>query len=995
MKKIYLLISMCFAYSLFIYADHIEIDDIPFDLVEIDKYITIDESLVVDPWDDFKNSENYKKYIGCINHMPSVLNNYYNQDNAFEVTMEIKSQGTATCTFGRCGTAIMGTHYPWIIRKYTLKPKIAGDYNFSVQIDLYSHPDDDTDWINCAKVRYKVHIYSPPIIFQDDKVKNICVANWDTNGDGDLSEFEASIVTDIGTTFKGSEIDSFDEFAYFTGLTTIPEDAFYNCKSLTSIIIPENVTKIDCGAFNFCESLTSITIPKSVKYIMLDHPFWHCSGLTSIIVEEGNTNYDSRNNCNAIIRTGDNRLLVGCQNTVIPGSVTSIEDRAFEGCENLTSIVIPKSVTNIGFSAFFGCKSLTSIIIPSSVSSIETTAFSNCPGITSIKVEQGNSSYDSRDNCNAIIESSSNTLIAGCKNTIIPNSVTRLEASAFSGCEGLTSITIPNSVTSIGDYAFNGCSGLTSVMLGRGVTSIGEMAFGTYGTLKDFYCSAEKVPNTSSDAFTGIYFIERSTLHVPAGSISAYRTTAPWSNFGKIVSIDNNPKINYADAGDKALCVANWDTNGDGELSTAEAAAVTDFGTVFKGNTRISSFNELQYFTGLTSIGNEAFRGCSGLTSVTIPNTVTSINDGAFLWCSGLNSITIPNSVTSIGDNVFSGCDGLISVTLNCSSIGSWFAGNSSITEIILGDDVTSIDNSAFRGCSSLNSITIPNSVTTIGESAFYYCESLTSVIIGKGVTSINFCTFAWCSSLTSITIPNSVTSIDDSAFEGCEGLTSITIPNSVTSIGEFTFCYCLNLTSVTIPNSVISIGYGAFYGCSGLTSIIIPDGVTSIGSEAFYNCSGLTSITIPNGVTSIESSVFRNCSSLTTVIIPESVTSISYYAFSGCNALTDVFCLAEDIPSTTSSAFTTSLISSATLHVPASSVDLYAATSPWSGFGTIVALSDEDGIREIKNESLTPALSKGEGVWYSFDGKKLSNPQKGTNIIRYSDGTTRKVMRR
>ncbi len=323
----------------------------------------------------------------------------------------------------------------------------------------------------------------------------------------------------------------------------------------------------------------------------------------------------------------------------------------------------------------------------------------------------------------------------------------------------------------------------------------------------------------------------------------------------------------------------------------------------YKGDIVIPSSVEYDGSTySVTSIGDYAFYGCSGLTSITIPNSVTSIGDFAFNACSGLTSITIPNSVTSIGDYAFCGCTGLTSITIP--------------------NSVTSIGNMAYQYCFNLTSITIPNSVTSIGDEAFGYCSGLASITIGNNVTSIGLNAFRNCTGLTSITIPNSVTNIGSSAFEGCSGLTSITIPNSVTSIGSSAFKGCSGLTSITIPNSVTSIGYDAFYGCSGLTSIcvdegntvydsrencnaiiqtetneliagcqstIIPNSVKRIGNSAFYGCNGLTSITIPNSVTNIGSSAFEGCSGLTSITIPNSVTSIGFYVFRGCSGLTSI----------------------------------------------------------------------------------------------------------
>ena len=383
----------------------------------------------------------------------------------------------------------------------------------------------------------------------------------------------------------------------------------------------------------------------------------------------------------------------------------------------------------------------------------------------------------------------------------------------------------------------------------------------------------------------------------------------------------------------KELCVKAFDTNGDGELSYTEAAAVTDLSKMTLTKKTFKTFNEFQYFTsvktipssyfstiglreitfpksittigssafegcvnltavvmneGVKTINREAFSGCTKMTRVYLPESVTTIGDGAFYKCSSLTSISIPESVTSIGGGVFYGCSALTKVEILCSikSFPYYYHFSSGKSNY----------DGFFSGCSSLTSISIPKSVTSIGRSAFEGCSSLTSISIPESVTTIGDGAFYKCSSLTSINIPESVTTIGSSTFYGCSSLTSITIPESVTSIGDEAFSLSSSLTSISIPESVTSIGSAAFWGCSSLTSISVPESVTSIGDRAFSRCSSLTSISIPESVTSVGGGVFYGCSALTKVEIFCSISSFpdSYYYgyhgfFEGCSSLASI----------------------------------------------------------------------------------------------------------
>lgn len=538
---------------------------------------------------------------------------------------------------------------------------------------------------------------------------------------------------------------------------------------------------------------------------------------------------------------------------------------------------------------------MTSVTLPNSVTFIGESAFSGCSGLTNID---------------------------------LPNSITEIDADAFSGCSGLTSVTIPNLVTTINTRAFYKCSGLTSVIIPNSVTSIGSNAFSGCSSL-----TKSAYPSSISNPFgKGI------SVCYPAYGTYILEDGCLWSE-------------------DKSgLYFVPLSAEGEFDLP----ASVTTIGNnAFEG---CSGLTGVISPSSVTSIGDKAFYGCSGLTNIDIPNSVTKIGSDAFSGCSGLTSVIIPNSVRTIGDYAFSGCSGLTGVTMGSlvSSIGSQaFDGCTEITkytvknpwppifdissssfpsynaEVIVPDgslsdyiitdwnkftNLRSTDGIAANKFSDdvfnyqvsgkdevmlipgnysyMSSVSIPERVvyndkfmfvTGIGHNAFKDCSRISTLVLPKRLKNIYDSSFEGCTNLTSVNFPETLTSIGKSAFKNCTGLESLTFNDKLTTVGDYSFNGCTGLKSLTLNDNLNTIGDYAFSGCAALDSLTLNDELVTIGNYAFNGCIGLKSLTFNEKLNTIGDYSFAGCDGLTELMFPSSLAVIGQSAFRDCDGLTAI----------------------------------------------------------------------------------------------------------
>ena len=827
--------------------------------------------------------------------------------------------------------------------------------------------------------------------------------------------------SESGATVTYYSSDPITNYEYYRGDIVIPESVTYGgknyivtsvglsafkfCADLTSITIPNSVTSIGTFAFYGCPGLTSVTIPNSLTSIG-NYAFDYCKGLTSITIPNSVTSIGYK----AFAVTAwynnlpDGLVYVGkvayCYKGTMPANTSisiidgtlGIAGGAFEDCSGLTSVTIPNSVTSIGSGAFNTCSSLTYVTIGNSVTSIGEGAFEDCSGLTSVTL-----------NSNAIV-SKNYTSSSNLKN-IFGNQV--------------AGYTIGDEVTSIGGYAFYGCSGLQSIVIGNGITELNVISIYTGSKLKSLTIGSGVLSIKNSSPSTLPIKIIWLTNTPPSGytnlvgkmnyvsndSYTSLNNKMVYSFLSSIFEVDGikyvpvSPSERTCDAID---CV--YDESAE-IINIGKSVSYKEIAMTIKNvNPYVCFENPFIKEVNLSSeghLGNYAFQRCTGINDVTV-NNQGSIGSYAFQGCTGIIDATI-NNQGNIGSYAFQGCKGMKTVTL--------------------GEMITSIDQYAFNGCSSLQNIVVPDAVILLGSYVFGNCSGMTSAQIGSGVSIINSYTFSGCSSLTDIQIGGNVKTIGEDAFSNCNSLPYIYIPQSVTNINDDAFYGCTSLKNVTMEDRLnddtpltlgsndsspifsscpldevyigrnisystqSSKGYSPFYRNTSLRSVTITDKETEISPNEFYGCTNLQNVTIGDGVTTIGDWAFSGCSSLDYFAFGTKVKTIGKEAFSDCTAMTKLISKAITPPVCGDQALDDINKWSCTLQVLPGSIDSYKVADQWKDFFFMEAV----GIKDITTDKATEEIEN--CCYYDLNGHQLLQPRKGVNIVKMSNGTTKKVV--
>ena len=667
-----------------------------------------------------------------------------------------------------------------------------------------------------------------------------------------------------------------------SGVSALGDNIFYGCSALTSLTLPEAVTSIGASAFYNCSALASVNIPSGVPSIG-DYAFYNCSSLTSLTLPETVSSIGSHAfyNCSSMasvnvpsgVPTIGDYTFYNCNlltSLTLPETVTSIGNNAFYNCYLLASLNVPSRVATIGSSAFYNCYSLSSMTIPASVTSIADAAFYGCTGIMDLTFEDGGQalSLGRRDYANGLFRSCPLRRLYIGRN-LSYNANYSYGYSPFYQSASLYDVTIGDSVTSIGSYAFNDCNALTYLNISTGVTAIGDYAFQSCEQLRDIelpstietigynnldqsyinLVSHAVTPPTISGGCSG------KVIYVPSGSGDAYRELYP-DNI--IIDGDGVTVVVEITEEDTLSVVALNQVDQLGDINHLVVRGTlddTDISCIKNSMTNLITLD----MSGLNmnEIPASFFKENRKITKITLPEKATAIGYRAFRDCSRLKEIIMPDTLQQIGSEAFY---------------------QANLKEVTIPQNVTTIGSYAFYNCDKLRTVNIPSRVKRLEEYMFYDCLLLSSVELSDSLTYIGNYAFSNCPSISSIVLPDAITQINTRAFSGCTSLASVNFPEGLTTIGNYAFRECA-LDSVVLPSSLNTLGTYSFYDCNRLRSVTL-HGVSSIGEYSFASCENLKEANLPATLISCGNYIFNGCEQLATVtcraLFPPTLSSIA-----------------------------------------------------------------------------------------------------------------------
>lgn len=743
--------------------------------------------------------------------------------------------------------------------------------------------------------------------------------NYDLNGETPAWKQYASEVTSL--TF-GENVNDIAAYAFsdmdaivwidFGGVQAIGRGAFENCSNLRRVITAGGVKSIMTGAFRNCYRVREVNLDGVTN--LESKAFENCLSLVSVQIPDAikSSATAAFSGCNQIqeivapgasaIKTDANGFLMFEETIVVgydgratevtlPETATAVGDYAFYANTQLTSVTIPNSVKTIGASAFANCSELKTLSVGEGVMVVKADAFANCRSLETLtwnaKKSTGSASasgiFEGAQNLTSLtIGKSVSTIPAaafrnctGLTSVVLPNTLKVIPERLFSGCTSLVSVTLPSSLTEVKEEAFRGCTALSNVTfpasltaIGRGafrntaihtvdlssVFDIGEGAFRDCTSLFGVIIGEETIISSDSAAFLGCYrladVINNGTLRVTKGTTSC-GNVARYTPFAVGRSLEEF-RLDEVDG----FVFMTDPSNASNVYLIGYTGSDTDL-------TLPANYDGKSY-----RISENAFRGCAGLQSVTIPAGAIEIGNSAFADCLSLKTVDASNAKpTAIGKEAFADCTALTSIVLPT------FAG------------FTTIGDSAFYGCSALTGVTVPNAVTTIGVSAFQE-SGLVTLTLGTGITAIPELLCSGCANLKTVRANGAVTAIAPYAFTGCSRLENFALPTTLTTIGDYAFYANTRLLQLVLPDSVETVGAHAFENCSRLMSVTVGAGLTDIGASAFAGCRYLwevvnhnnTALTLAAGAYT-NGGLTANAVSVTTTSGIEAVDDYLFYA--------------------------------------------------------------------------------------------------------------------